>query len=58
MKCHQYWPDDEPIQYGPVHITPKEKIELADFTIRSFDLEHVSVMCINFLLNVILVENV
>ena len=44
MKCHKYWPEEDTVtQYGPVHVAAKEKIELADFTIRSFDLKNVSV---------------
>ena len=43
LKCHKYWPDeDKAIQYGPVLVKCVETMNLADFTIRSFDVSQVS----------------
>ena len=34
-KCEQYWPDQEPQEYGPFTVTLAEQQVFADYTVRS-----------------------
>ncbi|XP_028413448.1 tyrosine-protein phosphatase Lar-like isoform X5 [Dendronephthya gigantea] len=38
IKCHQYWPSSESMEYGQFVVTLVEEIELTDYTIRKFTL--------------------
>ena len=38
IKCHKYWPDDNPVVHGDIRIQCQESITLADYTIRTFAL--------------------
>ena len=35
QKCEQYWPDQEPQEYGPFTVTLAEQQVFADYTVRS-----------------------
>ena len=36
IKCQQYWPNKESVQYGPFTVTITDQQVLADYTIRHF----------------------
>ena len=43
VKCLKYWPSSDPEVYGSIIVTPTEEDELADYTIRKFTIQMVSV---------------
>jgi len=42
IKCDQYWPNRGSEVYGVMHVTLLDVIELATYTIRTFQLARVS----------------
>jgi len=42
IKCDQYWPNRGSEVYGVMHVTLLDVIELATYTIRTFQLDRVS----------------
>lgn len=42
IKCDQYWPSRGVEAYGSIHVTALDVIELATYTIRTFQLTRVS----------------
>ena len=41
-KCEHYWPDSEPRLYGDIWVEQLKQEQLADFTMRTFQLTKVS----------------
>jgi len=46
VKCDQYWPTRGSESYGFVHVTFVDVVELATYTIRTFQLVMVSQMAV------------
>ena len=42
-KCQQYWPNSGFKQYGNIKVTAENKVQFANYCVRSFSVEHVSV---------------
>lgn len=49
IKCDVYWPQEGSDMYGPVLVTLTNQMELATYTLRTFQIERVScqVICRN-----------
>ena len=47
VKCEQYWPDNvnSQVSYGSIEVTMVECVQLADFTIRTFNIFKVHTIC-------------
>ena len=46
IKCLKYWPSASPEMYGPVLVSPGDEEELADYVIRKFSVQMVSLFWI------------
>ena len=44
QKCRQYWPDSGSQLYGNVKVTVENTIQLANYCVRHFLIEHVSLI--------------
>ena len=42
IKCLKYWPSASPEMYGPVLVSPGDEEELADYVVRKFTIQMVS----------------
>ena len=42
IKCLKYWPSASPEMYGPVFVSPGDEEELADYVVRKFTIQMVS----------------
>ena len=42
IKCLKYWPSASPEIYGPVLVSPGDEEELADYVVRKFTIQMVS----------------
>ena len=51
MKCHQYWPSYGTTTYGNVQVTLKEVENLAEYSIRTFNVSPVSYLAAMFFAN-------
>jgi Protein-tyrosine phosphatase len=45
IKCDQYWPNRGTYTYGALHVTLIDSAELATYTIRTFLVSRVSILC-------------
>ena len=46
IKCLKYWPSASPEMYGPVLVSPGDEEELADYVVRKFTIQMVSLVSI------------